>query len=458
MQALRLAFHGGRIQARAVAAVRSRALTMATIKLTEKSLATLAPGTYWDETVRGLCVEVYPRARTFYVMTRSAGKRVRVRIGMAGGTAPGGQTWTVANARRKAQEIIGKAAAGELAPQPKRATGPTLRQGLELHVTAMQRRRRAERSISQIQDEVKRYLAAWLDRPMAELTSAALDAACNALMAAKTPAPGSDNPPGAATAKRLLAHVSAIWTSTRKLHALPGMNPAEGVTPHALLPRQERVDDADLPAWLAKVQKLRPVRRDLHLFCLFSGLRSESARSLRWDDVDFDRALLHVRKAKGDKPYTIPLAPTHLEILRRRQIENAPEFGPWGGDHGWVFPGIALRTKKVQPVASGRQWQPRQGKITDPLPGLHALRRTFNSVAQEIGIPLEDREALMNHNGQGVNLRVYTVPQRWDHLADCQRRIEAALLERLGQVDESGRTEVQSKKSRAHLRVHDGGR
>jgi integrase len=191
---------------------------------------------------------------------------------------------------------------------------------------------------------------------------------------------------------------------------------------------------------------------------LFSGLRSESARSLRWDDVDWDRSLLHVRIAKGRKPYAIPLAPTHLEILRRRQIENAPEFGPWGGDHGWVFPGIALHTKKVQPVASGRQWQPRQGKITDPLPGLHALRRTFNSVAQEIGIPLEDREALMNHNGQGVNLRVYTVPQRWDHLAECQRRIEAALWERLGQVDKKDASEVQSKKSRAHLRVVDGGK
>jgi integrase len=456
MQALRLAFHGGRIQARAVAAVRSRALTMATIKLTEKSLATLAPGTYWDETVRGLCVEVYPRARTFYVMTRAGGRRIRVKIGKAGERGPSGQPWTVALARRRAQEIIGKAAAGELAAkQSRRLSGPTLREGLELHVTAMQRRRRSERSISQIRAEVESHLAAWLDRPLADLTPAALEAAYSAILASRAPDPDAVNPPGAALANRLRAHVSAIWTSTRKLHALPGMNPAEGVTPHVLLPRQERVDDADLPAWLAKVQKLRPVRRDLHLFCLFSGLRSESARSLRWDDVDFDRALLHVRKAKGDKPYTIPLAPTHLEILRRRQLENAPEFGPWGGDHGWVFPGLARGTNRVQPVASGRPWK-RDDKSA--LPGLHALRRTFNSVAQEIGIPLEDREALMNHNGQGVNLRVYTVPQRWDHLAECQRRIEAALWERIGQVDKKDASAVQSKKSRAHLRVHEGGK
>jgi integrase len=427
---------------------------MPTIKLTEKLLAMLQPGTHWDEAVPGLCVAVGQRARTFYVMTRVDGRRTRVKIGRAGTRAPGGQTWTVALARRKAQEILGKAAAGELAPKPRRAQGPTLRQGLELHMTNMRKRRRAERSISQIRDEVERYLAAWLDRPMAELTAAALDAACDALMAARAPASSSVNPPGAATAKRLLAHVSAIWRSTENLHGPQARNPAKGVTPHVLLPRQDRVPDADLPAWLAKVQALRPVRRDLHLFCLFSGLRSESARSLRWDDVDWARALLHVRKAKGDRPYTIPLAPTHLEILRRRQLENAPEFGPYGGDHGWVFPGLARGSKRVQPVASGRPWK---RDADSALPGLHALRRTFNSVAMEIGVSLEDREALMNHNNRGVNVRVYGVPQRWDHLADCQRRIEAALWERIGQVDKKASGAVDSQKSRAHLRVLNGG-
>lgn len=434
---------------------------MPSVKFTEQWLAGLQPAskpvTYWDATVTGFCMLAgVAGAKTFYVMTRVAGRKTRVKIGRSGARAPGGQTWTVALARRKAQEILGRAASGELATNtPKRSSGPTLLDGLELHVTGMQRRRRADRSIAQIQDEVARYLADWLDRPLVELTAAGLDAACNALMRARSPVVGAVNPPGAATAKRLLAHVSAIWTSTGKLHELPVRNPAKGVTAHVLLPRQERVPDADLPAWLAKVQKLTPVRRDLHLFALFTGLRSESARSLRWEDVDWDRALLHVRKAKGDKPYTIPLAATHLEILRRRERENAPEFGPLGGDHGWVFPGIARGTKRVQPVASGRPWK-RDAEAK--LPGLHALRRTFNSVAQEIGVALEDREALMNHNGQGVNLRVYTVPQRWDHLADCQRRIEAALWERLGRVDKNAASAVQSKKSRAHLRAIDGGK
>jgi hypothetical protein len=65
------------------------------------------------------------------------------------------------------------------------------------------------------------------------------------------------------------------------------------------------------------------------------------------------------------------------------------------------------------------------------LPGIHANRRTFNSVAIEIGIPPEARLALMNHEGKGVNVKHYGVPQSWDFLRECAQRIEAALRERL---------------------------
>jgi hypothetical protein len=66
------------------------------------------------------------------------------------------------------------------------------------------------------------------------------------------------------------------------------------------------------------------------------------------------------------------------------------------------------------------------------LPGIHANRRTFNSVAIEIGIPIEARLALMNHEGKGVNVKHYGVPQSWDFLRECAERIEAGLRERLG--------------------------
>jgi integrase len=444
---------------------------MSRMKITERSLAALAlpegkaQAIYRDSELTGFCVIVGKSSKTFAVRVGKGRARLTITIGRVGAIREDGHPWTATLARRRAQELLGKVAAGEIggqAPEPQPAPAkqwPTLAEGLELHVANMRKGRRSEHSIRSIQGEVRKHLAAWLDRPIVELTALELDAVCTNLTGAARPRAGSVNPPGAAGSNRLLRHVSAIWTSTRKLHGLPGMNPAEGVTPHALLPKQERV--IDLAAWYATVQTLSPVRRDLQLMTLFTGLRSDSVRHLRWTEVDEVRRLLQIERAKGDKPYTIPLVETHLDILRRRRYENPIDFDPYGGDHGWIFPSVTARwPRRVIPVAESKEmrWNEQTQRKEKILPGLHPLRRTYNSVAREIGIPLEDREALMNHNGQGVNLRVYTVPLRWDYLAECQARIEAALWERIGQVDKKASGAVQSKKSRAHLRAIDGGK
>ena len=83
------------------------------------------------------------------------------------------------------------------------------------------------------------------------------------------------------------------------------------------------------------------------------------------------------------------------------------------------------RTVKTQTDEDG------DAKRIQYLPGIHANRRTFNSVALETGIPLEAREALMNHSGKGVNVKHYGRPQNWDYLRECADKIEAALWERL---------------------------
>ncbi|MEM5799229.1 MAG: tyrosine-type recombinase/integrase [Candidatus Aenigmatarchaeota archaeon] len=33
----------------------------------------------------------------------------------------------------------------------------------------------------------------------------------------------------------------------------------------------------------------------------YAGLRLSEARNLRWDDIDFQRDIIHIKKAKGDK-------------------------------------------------------------------------------------------------------------------------------------------------------------
>jgi type 1 fimbriae regulatory protein FimB/type 1 fimbriae regulatory protein FimE len=52
------------------------------------------------------------------------------------------------------------------------------------------------------------------------------------------------------------------------------------------------------------------------------GLRAGELCSLRWDQVDFDRGLLHVRRLKNGTPSVHPLGGTEIRALRRLKREQ----------------------------------------------------------------------------------------------------------------------------------------
>jgi hypothetical protein len=54
------------------------------------------------------------------------------------------------------------------------------------------------------------------------------------------------------------------------------------------------------------------------------GLRAAELVGLRWDQVDFDLGVLHVRRAKASTPATHPLTGRELRAFRRLQRETGP--------------------------------------------------------------------------------------------------------------------------------------
>jgi type 1 fimbriae regulatory protein FimB/type 1 fimbriae regulatory protein FimE len=54
------------------------------------------------------------------------------------------------------------------------------------------------------------------------------------------------------------------------------------------------------------------------------GLRAAELVDLRWDQVDFELGVLHVRRAKSGTPATHPLTGRELRALRRLQRETGP--------------------------------------------------------------------------------------------------------------------------------------
>jgi type 1 fimbriae regulatory protein FimB/type 1 fimbriae regulatory protein FimE len=56
------------------------------------------------------------------------------------------------------------------------------------------------------------------------------------------------------------------------------------------------------------------------------GLRASELCDLRWDQVDFNGAVLHVRRVKNGTPSTHPLSGRELRALRRLQRHSSSPF------------------------------------------------------------------------------------------------------------------------------------
>ena len=55
------------------------------------------------------------------------------------------------------------------------------------------------------------------------------------------------------------------------------------------------------------------------------GLRSSELVDLRWDQIDFTHAVLHVRRAKKGTPATHPVVGDEMRALRKLQREQDPK-------------------------------------------------------------------------------------------------------------------------------------
>jgi integrase len=120
-----------------------------------------------------------------------------------------------------------------------------------------------------------------------------------------------------------------------------------------------------------------------------TGQRRDEIGSLRWREVDFDKAViaLPAERTKNGKPHDIPLSPAALAILQRQPRLAGREyvFGSGAkGYLGWSNNKSALDAR----IAANSTIQPWR---------LHDLRRTLSTRMHEIGVAPHIVEAVLNH-------------------------------------------------------------
>src|SRR6516225_8149796 len=97
--------------------------------------------------------------------------------------------------------------------------------------------------------------------------------------------------------------------------------------PNTYLRTREYLTEAEAERLLKATRSNRWAHRDatMILVAYRHGLRASELTDLRWDQVDFRTATLHVRRVKQGTPSTHPILGDELRWLRRLQRDQEPK-------------------------------------------------------------------------------------------------------------------------------------
>jgi integrase len=238
---------------------------------------------------------------------------------------------------------------------------------------------------------------------------------------------------GAGTAARVVELLGGIWTWAERRGLVSGANPARGVEKHKG-DAKDRVLTSEELARLGAVLQAQEAARPMSVAALrliaLTGLRREEACGLRWSEVDTGASCLRLQATKTGRnmrPIGKPAA-AHLAALPRL------------GDY--VFPnragtGPADLKKSLADLFDAAGLHDARS---------HDLRRTFASVADELGYGDATIGELLGHAKKGVTQKHYVRRPDSALVAAADRvaaRIAAALEGREAEI-------VPINPSRAH--------
>jgi len=97
--------------------------------------------------------------------------------------------------------------------------------------------------------------------------------------------------------------------------------------PNSELRTREYLTESEVMGLIEAAKHNRYGHRDATMILLGyrHGLRASELADLRWEQIDFASAALHVRRVKRGRPSTHPLNGDELRALRRLQREQAPK-------------------------------------------------------------------------------------------------------------------------------------
>ncbi len=116
-------------------------------------------------------------------------------------------------------------------------------------------------------------------------------------------------------------HLKLVTPTTKKRTVVPKR------LPNADLRTREHLTEAEVEKLMSAAKNNRYGHRDSTMILVGyrHGLRASELTDIRWDQIDFATATMHVRRVKQGTPSTHPIRGEELRALRRLQREQEPK-------------------------------------------------------------------------------------------------------------------------------------
>jgi integrase len=190
----------------------------------------------------------------------------------------------------------------------------------------------------------------------------------------------------------------------------------------------------------AVLTKLKEPERTLTLLASATGLRISECLGLQWQDVNFERSQIHVRRtwtcgAMGIPKSRASQAPVPLHALLAASMQEWKNSTPYSQPTDWVFP--SMRCKGKQPRTAnmlvGDHLKPAAvaaGVLAENDPprfGFHNLRHSLASFLVRSKTDPKTVQALLRHSDVKTTLQLYAHSVSEDRLAAQGQMLDAML-------------------------------
>lgn len=306
---------------------------------------------HYDTKERSLVLAVTDKgSKSFYLYKRIDGRPERVLLGRF-------PDISVENARTLAAKAKGKIAHGANPQNENRAIRTEIKFG-ELFSEYMERYSKIhKRSWIYDEREINKHLSHWFNKRISTIKRNEIEKLHHRM--------GNEN--GIYAANRILERIKVIFNKAIEW-GWQGENPANGIKKYREKSRDRFLHPDEMPRFFeALALEENEGARDFFMLSLLTGARKSNTLAMRWEEINFDRAIWRIEETKNSEPQTVTLSPQAVEILKDRKLKSISE---------WVFPGKGKAGHLADPK---KAWQRvlQRADIQDLR--IHDLRRTLGS-------------------------------------------------------------------------------